>query len=83
MFSTITNVLISDHQIISRHMRSLATQLNESKAALLHNLRQQLLQEAIFLQEEDLDVDLVKNRAVSIFKENKKEILVKFINNQM
>uniref|UniRef100_A0A3P9LVG5 Phosphoseryl-tRNA kinase n=1 Tax=Oryzias latipes TaxID=8090 RepID=A0A3P9LVG5_ORYLA len=72
-----------DHQIISQHMRSLATQLNESKAALLHNLRQQLLQEAIFLQDEDLDVDLVKNRAVSIFKENKKEILVKFINNQI
>ncbi|RVE59738.1 hypothetical protein OJAV_G00191560 [Oryzias javanicus] len=72
-----------DHQITSEDMRSLAIQLNESKAGLLHNLRQQLLQEATFIQDEDLNVDLIKNRAVRIFNENNKQILVKFINNQM
>ncbi|KAF6719395.1 L-seryl-tRNA(Sec) kinase [Oryzias melastigma] len=72
-----------DYQITSEDMRSLATQLNESKAGLLHHLRQQLLQEAIFIQEENLNVDLIKNRAVSIFNENKKEILAKFIKNQI
>lgn len=56
-------------------MRSLATQLNESKAAFLQNLRRQLLQAAPLTQEEDIDVDRVVERAVGVFDHDRKEIL--------
>ncbi|XP_029311893.1 L-seryl-tRNA(Sec) kinase [Cottoperca gobio] len=66
-----------ENQVSPEHMRSLAAQLNESKAEFLHNLRRQLLQEASFTQEEDINV--VK-RAVDVFDHEKKEILLRIIN---
>lgn len=61
-------------------MRLLAAQLNESKATFLHNLRKQFLQEVPFIQE-DVDVERVVKRAVgSIFDDQKKDILKRFIN---
>lgn len=61
-------------------MRSLATQLNESKATFLQNLRKQLLHETSLTQEEDIDVELVVKRAVDVFDHEKKEILQMIIN---
>ncbi|XP_039990418.1 L-seryl-tRNA(Sec) kinase [Xiphias gladius] len=71
-----------ENQVPSEHMRSLATQLNESKATLLHNLREELLQETSFTQEEDTDVGRVVKRAVGFFDDEKKEIFFRIINNQ-
>uniref|UniRef100_A0A3Q3IG77 Phosphoseryl-tRNA kinase n=1 Tax=Monopterus albus TaxID=43700 RepID=A0A3Q3IG77_MONAL len=62
------------------HMRSLATQLNESKATFLHNLRKQFIQEVSFTQEEDIDVERVVKRAVDVFDHERKEILLRIIN---
>ncbi|KAG8008634.1 L-seryl-tRNA(Sec) kinase [Nibea albiflora] len=64
-----------ENQVPPEHMRSLATQLNESKATFLQNLRRQLLQEASFTQEEDIDVERVVKRAVDVFDRERKEIL--------
>lgn len=61
-------------------MRSLAAQLNESKATFLHNLRGKLLQEAFFTEGEDIDVERVVKRAVDVFDQEKKEILWKIMN---
>ena len=61
-------------------MKSLAAQLNESKATFLHNLRSQLLQDATFTQEEDVDVERVVKRAADVFDHEKKEILLRIIN---
>ncbi|XP_022598576.1 L-seryl-tRNA(Sec) kinase-like [Seriola dumerili] len=69
-----------ENQVSSGHMRSLATQLNESKATFLHNLRKQLLQETSLTQEEDFDVERVVKRAVDVFDHEKKEILLRIIN---
>ncbi|XP_022598577.1 L-seryl-tRNA(Sec) kinase-like [Seriola dumerili] len=69
-----------ENQVSSGHMRSLATQLNESKATFLHNLRKQLLQETSLTQEEDFDVERVVKRAVDVFNHEKKEILLRIIN---
>ena len=71
--------LVSENQVPSEHMKSLAAQLNESKATFLHNLRKQFLQEAPFIQE-DIDVEQVVRRAVDVFDDDKKEILSRFIN---
>ncbi|KAG7228033.1 hypothetical protein INR49_005655 [Caranx melampygus] len=71
-----------ENQVPSEHMRSLATQLNESKATFLHNLRKQLLKETPFTQEEDIDVECVVKRAVDVFDHEKKEILQRIINDQ-
>ncbi|XP_054454814.1 L-seryl-tRNA(Sec) kinase [Anoplopoma fimbria] len=69
-----------ENQVLPEHMRSLAAQLNESKATFLQNLRRQLLPEASFAQEEDIDVERVVKRAVDIFDHEKEEILLRVIN---
>ncbi|XP_039643447.1 L-seryl-tRNA(Sec) kinase isoform X1 [Perca fluviatilis] len=69
-----------ENQVAPKHMKSLAAQLNESKATFLHNLRRQLLQEASFAQEEDIDVERVVKRAVDVFDHEKKEILLRIMN---
>ncbi|KAM4525149.1 L-seryl-tRNA(Sec) kinase isoform 2-T2 [Odontesthes bonariensis] len=68
-----------ESQVPSEQMRSLAAELNESKATFLHNLRKQFLQEASFIREEDVDVEHVVKRAVDFFDDSKKEILLRFI----
>lgn len=58
-------------------MRSLAAQLNDSKAMFLQKLRKQFLHhEASFPEDEDIDVDLVVKRAVDRFEREKEEILL-------
>ncbi|KAK5881388.1 hypothetical protein CesoFtcFv8_022194 [Champsocephalus esox] len=69
-----------ENQVAPEHMRSLAAQLNESKATFLHNLRRQFLEEASFTKEEDIDVGRVVERAVDVFDHEKKEILLRIIN---
>ncbi|KAE8284148.1 L-seryl-tRNA(Sec) kinase [Larimichthys crocea] len=69
-----------ESQVLPEHMRSLATQLNESKATFLHNLRRQLLTEASFTQGEDIDVERVVKRAVDVFDRERKEILSTIMN---
>ncbi|XP_053197394.1 L-seryl-tRNA(Sec) kinase-like [Scomber japonicus] len=68
-----------ESQVPPNRMRSLATQLNESKARFLHNLRKQFLQEVPF-SEEDIDVERVVKRAVDVFDNDKNELLLKIIN---
>uniref|UniRef100_A0A8C2WZQ6 Phosphoseryl-tRNA kinase n=1 Tax=Cyclopterus lumpus TaxID=8103 RepID=A0A8C2WZQ6_CYCLU len=68
-----------ENQVRPEHMRSLAAQLNDSKAAFLHNLRRRLFKEASFAQEEDLDVERVVKRAVDVFDHEKTEILLRVI----
>ncbi|XP_017294016.1 L-seryl-tRNA(Sec) kinase [Kryptolebias marmoratus] len=71
-----------DHRVPSDQMRSLAAQLNEAKATFLHNLQKQFLQEVPFIQEEDVDVEQVVKRVVgSIFDEQKRDILSRFLYN--
>lgn len=60
-------------------MRSLATQLNQTKATFLHDLRKQLLPEAPFAQGEDIDIERMVKRAVDIFDHQKKEILLRIM----
>uniref|UniRef100_A0A3P8TR82 Phosphoseryl-tRNA kinase n=1 Tax=Amphiprion percula TaxID=161767 RepID=A0A3P8TR82_AMPPE len=72
-----------ENHVHSEHMRSLAAQLNESKATFLHDLRKQFLQEAPFTQEEEIDVECVVKKAVDIFDEKKKEILSRIINDHI
>ncbi|XP_034716614.1 L-seryl-tRNA(Sec) kinase isoform X3 [Etheostoma cragini] len=69
-----------ENQVAPKHMKSLAAQLNESKATFLHSLRRQLLQEASFAQEEDMDVERVVKRAVDVFDHEKREILLRIMN---
>ncbi|XP_019939093.2 L-seryl-tRNA(Sec) kinase [Paralichthys olivaceus] len=69
-----------ENQVSSEHMRCLASQLNESKATFLRSLREQLLQDSSFTQEEDLDVERVVKSAVDVFDREKTEILLKIIN---
>lgn len=69
-----------ENQVPSEDMKSLAAQLNESKATFLHDLRRQFLQEVPFIQEEDINVDRVVKRAVDIFDDKKKEILLRIMN---
>lgn len=71
---------VRENQVPPEHMRSLAAQLNDSKAAFLHNLRRHLLKEASFSQEEDIDVERVVKRAVDGFEHEKTEILLRVIN---
>ncbi|KAM9716768.1 L-seryl-tRNA(Sec) kinase [Menidia menidia] len=68
-----------ENQVPSEQMRSLAAELNESKVTFLNNLRKQVLQEAPFLSEEDIDVEHVVKRAVWVFDDSKNEILTRFI----
>lgn len=72
--------LTLDNQIPPEHMRSLAAQLNESKATFLHSLRRQLLQEVPFTQEEDINVERVVKTAMNVFDHEKKEILLRIMN---
>ncbi|XP_028990367.1 L-seryl-tRNA(Sec) kinase [Betta splendens] len=65
-----------EKQVPPDHMRSLAAQLNESKAMFLHNLRKQFLREASFPDDEDIDVECVVKRAVDSFEREKEEILL-------
>lgn len=69
-----------ENQLLPELMRSLAAQLNESKATFLHNLRTQLLQEASFTQDEDIDMERVVKRAMDVFDLDTKEILLRIIN---
>lgn len=69
-----------ENRVPPEHMRSLAAQLNESKAAFLHNLRRELLQEVPFAQEEDIDVERVVKRAVDVFDHETMEILLRIMN---
>ncbi|XP_070708424.1 L-seryl-tRNA(Sec) kinase [Pempheris klunzingeri] len=69
-----------ENQVPTEHMRSLAARLNESKAAFLHSLRRQLLQEVAFTQEEDVDVERVVKTAVDVFDREKQEILLGIMN---
>ncbi|XP_068439724.1 L-seryl-tRNA(Sec) kinase [Clinocottus analis] len=69
-----------ENQVPPEHMRCLAAQLNDSKAAFLHNLRRRLFEEATFAQEEDIDVERVVKRAVDVFDHEKTEILSKVMN---
>lgn len=69
--------LTLDNQVPSEHMKSLATQLNESKAAFLHDMRRQLLQEVPLIQEEDIDIEHVVKRAIDVFDRERKEILLR------
>ncbi|XP_054625105.1 L-seryl-tRNA(Sec) kinase-like isoform X2 [Dunckerocampus dactyliophorus] len=68
-----------ENGVPSEHMRSMAAQLNESKAQFLLNVRKHFLQEAPFIREEDLDVEHVMKRAVELFDHDKQEILSKII----
>ncbi|KAM8837491.1 L-seryl-tRNA(Sec) kinase isoform 1-T1 [Spinachia spinachia] len=68
-----------ENHVAPEQMRSLAAQLSASKATFLHSLRRQLLHEAPFAQEEDIDVDRVAKRAVDVFYHEKKEILLRVI----
>lgn len=61
-------------------MRSMAAQLNESKATFLEKLRRELLQEASFPREEDIDVERVVKKAVDVFEHKRKEILLRTVN---
>lgn len=72
--------LTLENQVPPEHMRSLAAQLNESKATFLHDLRSQFLQDASFTQEEDIDVERVAKRAVDVFDRERKEILLGIMN---
>ncbi|XP_060883429.1 L-seryl-tRNA(Sec) kinase-like [Labrus mixtus] len=67
------------NQVPPEHMKCLAAQLNESKAAFLLNLRRQMLQEATSIREEDMDVDRVVKRAVDVFDHERKEVLSQII----
>ncbi|XP_075950031.1 L-seryl-tRNA(Sec) kinase [Anarhichas minor] len=69
-----------ENQALPEHMRSLAAQLNESKATFLHDLRRRLFQEASFAQDEDIDVERVVKRAVDVFDREKEEILLRITN---
>lgn len=69
-----------ENKVSPEHMRSLAVQLNESKATFLHDLRSHLLQEASFTQEEDIDVERVVGKAVHVFDQNREEILLRIMN---
>lgn len=68
-----------ENQLPSEHMKSLAAQLNDSKGTFLQNLRTQFLQEAPFIQGEDVNVEHVVKGAVEVFNDKKKEILLGFI----
>uniref|UniRef100_A0A1A8Q698 Phosphoseryl-tRNA kinase n=1 Tax=Nothobranchius pienaari TaxID=704102 RepID=A0A1A8Q698_9TELE len=80
--------LISEAMMTARHdhvpselLRSLAAQLNEAKTTFLHDLRKNVLQEVLFIQNEDVDVDRVVKKAVeSVFDQNKIKILATFLN---
>lgn len=61
-------------------MRTMAAQLNESKATFLQNLRRELLQESSFTREEDVDVERVVKKAVDVFDHKRKEILLRTVN---
>ncbi|XP_042364250.1 L-seryl-tRNA(Sec) kinase isoform X2 [Plectropomus leopardus] len=69
-----------ENQLTPELMRTLAAQLNESKATFLQNLRKQLLQEASLTQEEDIDVERLVKRAADVFDREKKEILLRIKN---
>ncbi|KAM9425070.1 L-seryl-tRNA(Sec) kinase isoform 2-T2 [Pholidichthys leucotaenia] len=69
-----------ENRVSSDHMRILASQLNESKAAFLQNLRKQLLQDVNLIHQEDIDVEHTVKRAMDIFNDQKKQILLGIIN---
>ncbi|KAM9837188.1 L-seryl-tRNA(Sec) kinase [Aulostomus maculatus] len=69
-----------ENQVQPEHMRSLATQLNESKARFLHNLRKQFLQESPFTLGDDIDVERVVKKAVDNFDDDRKELLFRITN---
>lgn len=69
-----------ENRVSTELMRSLAAQLNETKATFLHSLRRQLLQDVPFTEEEDINVERMVKRAVDVFDHEKKEILLKIMN---
>ncbi|CAN9509177.1 unnamed protein product [Ophioblennius macclurei] len=70
-----------ENHLSSEDMRSVAAQLNETKATFLQKLRTQILEEMPFMQDEDVNVEFVVKKAVAIFDEKRKEILFGIINN--
>lgn len=69
-----------ENQLPSERMRTLADQLNESKAVFLQDLRRQILQEVPFMQDEAIDVDHVVKRAAVSFSDKNNDILMRIIN---
>ncbi|XP_077407406.1 L-seryl-tRNA(Sec) kinase [Vanacampus margaritifer] len=67
--------------VSSQQMRSLATQLSESKAQFLQNLRSHFLQDENFSPGEDIDVDHLVKTAVARFDSERQEILLKVFQN--
>ncbi|XP_037134199.1 L-seryl-tRNA(Sec) kinase isoform X1 [Syngnathus acus] len=65
----------------SQHMRSLATQLSESKAQFLQDLRRHFLQNTNYSQGDDVAVDHVVKTAVARFDDQKQKILLEIIHN--
>ncbi|XP_029978397.1 L-seryl-tRNA(Sec) kinase [Sphaeramia orbicularis] len=65
-----------ENQVPPGQMRSLAAQLNESKAKFLHDLRTQFLQD-VHLTDEDVDVDRAVKTAIHVFDSDKKDILLR------
>ncbi|XP_056152907.1 L-seryl-tRNA(Sec) kinase [Lampris incognitus] len=64
-----------EKEVPPEHMRTLATELNESKSRFLTNLRKRFLQDLLIHQEEDIDVKHVVKTALEAFNRDKKEIL--------
>lgn len=60
-------------------MRTLSAQLSESKATFLRDLRR-FFQEAPVPQEEDMDIEGMVERAVGVFDQKRKEILLEIMN---
>ncbi|XP_015238973.1 PREDICTED: L-seryl-tRNA(Sec) kinase [Cyprinodon variegatus] len=72
-----------EHQVPPGDMRVLAARLNECKGTFLHDLRKHFLQEVVFLQEEDISVEQVVQRALRRdFHDKKDEILLNIMRNQ-
>lgn len=71
-----------ENRLSSEDMKTVAAQLNETKATFLQNLRTQILEEVPFMQEEDVNVELVVKKAVAIFDNKRKDILLEIIANQ-
>lgn len=78
VFFRLLSVTVGNHAE-PEDLRSLASQLNQTKATYIHDLRKQLLLVAPFTQGEDIDTDQVVKRAVEVFDQQKTEILLRLM----